>query len=194
MFPSCCYSRPATSFRWFTSPLKTLRYIIWRNYKWIIIGVLITLLIVAAIVIFLYSMPVSTMFVNSWAVWTPGLVNQSQIYGSGQCIEIENKEIHTTLPPTPPIKCGVKMAGKRAVRVVFMHIWLVDFEKRNSVRGLVNQSVLTNFAVYSGTMVYRIKWNEIKWKLLIGSQLTLGKKKKHWWPYGTRSVPNTLVY
>ena len=62
MFPSCCYSRPATSFRWFTSPLKTLRYIIWRNYKWIIIGVLITLLIVAAIVIFLYSMPVSAMF------------------------------------------------------------------------------------------------------------------------------------
>lgn len=50
-------NRPATSFRWFTSPLKTLRYIIWRNYKWIIIGVLITLLIVAAIVIFLYSMP-----------------------------------------------------------------------------------------------------------------------------------------
>ena len=66
--------------------------------------------------------------------------------------------------------------------------------KRNSVRGLVNQSVLTNFAVYSGTMVYRIKWNEMKWKLLIGSQLTPGKKKKHWWPYGTRSVPNTLVY
>lgn len=107
MFPSCCYSRPATSFRWFTSPLKTLRYIIWRNYKWIIIGVLITLLIVAAIVIFLYSMPVSLMFVNSWAVWTPGLVNQSQIYGSGQCIEIENKEFHTTLsPPPPPIQCG----------------------------------------------------------------------------------------
>ena len=66
--------------------------------------------------------------------------------------------------------------------------------KRNSVRGLVNHSVLTNFAVYSGTMVYRIKWNEMKWKLLIGSQLTPGKKKKHWWPYGTRSVPNTLVY
>ena len=112
MFPSCCHSRPATSFRWFTSPLKTLRYIIWRNYKWIIIGVLITLLIVAAIVIFLYSMPVSMMFVNSWAVWTPGLVNQSQIYGSGQCIEIENKEIHTILPPPPPIKCGGENGGK----------------------------------------------------------------------------------
>lgn len=194
MFPSCCYSRPATSFRWFTSPLKTLRYIIWRNYKWIIIGVLITLLIVAAIVIFLYSMPVSTMFVNSWAVWTPGLVNQSQIYGSGQCIEIENKEIHTTLPPPPPIKCGGENGGKTRSTCGFYAHLIGWFEKRNSVRGLVNQSVLTNFAVYSGTMVYRIKWNEIKWKLLIGSQLTPGKKKKHWWPYGTRSVPNTLVY
>lgn len=50
-------NRPATSFRWFTSPLKTLRYIIWRNYKWIIIGILITLIIVAAVVVFLYSMP-----------------------------------------------------------------------------------------------------------------------------------------
>ena len=54
-------SRPATSFRWFTSPFKTLRYIIWRNYKWIIIGILITIIIVAAVVIFLYSMPVSVL-------------------------------------------------------------------------------------------------------------------------------------
>ncbi|XP_068709292.1 myoferlin-like isoform X2 [Montipora foliosa] len=50
-------NRPATSFRWFTSPLKTMRYIIWRNYKWIIIAVLITLILVAAVVVFLYSMP-----------------------------------------------------------------------------------------------------------------------------------------
>ncbi|XP_048584840.1 myoferlin isoform X2 [Nematostella vectensis] len=50
-------NRPATSFRWFTSPLKTLRYIIWRNYKWWIVGLLITLLIVAAVLVFLYAMP-----------------------------------------------------------------------------------------------------------------------------------------
>ena len=112
MFPSFCYSRPATSFRWFTSPLKTLRYIIWRNYKWIIIGVLITLLIVAAIVIFLYSMPVSMMFVNSWAVWTPGLVNQSQIYGSGQCIEIEKQGYSYNSSSSSPIKCGGENGGK----------------------------------------------------------------------------------
>lgn len=180
MFPSCCHSRPATSFRWFTSPLKTLRYIIWRNYKWIIIGVLITLLIVAAIVIFLYSMPVSMMFVNSWALWTPGLVNPFLLL---------------------PHKMWRWKWRENAQYVWFLCTsdWLISKpmmkgRKRNSVRGLVNQSVLTNFAVYSGTMVYRIKWNEMKWKLLIGSQLTPGKKKKHWWPYGTRSVPNTLVY
>ena len=33
---------------------------------------------------------------------------------SGQCIEMENKEIHTTLPPPPPppIKCGGENGGK----------------------------------------------------------------------------------
>lgn len=53
------HSRPATSFRWFTSPFKTLRYIIWRNYKWWILLLLITLLLIAAVLVFLYAMPVS---------------------------------------------------------------------------------------------------------------------------------------
>ncbi|CAF3824596.1 unnamed protein product [Rotaria sordida] len=35
-------NRPTTSFLWFTSPWKTLRYVVWRNFKWaIILGVLI---------------------------------------------------------------------------------------------------------------------------------------------------------
>ncbi|CAF3109617.1 unnamed protein product [Rotaria sp. Silwood2] len=34
-------NRPKTSFLWFTSPWKTLRYVVWRNFKWaIILGVL----------------------------------------------------------------------------------------------------------------------------------------------------------
>ncbi|EDO43088.1 predicted protein, partial [Nematostella vectensis] len=52
-------NRPATSFLWFTSPFKTLKYIIWRNYKWLIIGLLILIVIIALVVIFVYSMPVS---------------------------------------------------------------------------------------------------------------------------------------
>ncbi|XP_057307144.1 myoferlin-like [Hydractinia symbiolongicarpus] len=50
-------NRPDTSFLWFTSPWKTLKYIIWRNYKWYIIGFLIFLIVLAFIVLFLYSVP-----------------------------------------------------------------------------------------------------------------------------------------
>nr|XP_026691585.1 myoferlin isoform X3 [Ciona intestinalis] len=50
-------NRPATSFAWFSSPFKSLRYIIWRKYKWVILGVLGVLLLVAFIVLFFYSFP-----------------------------------------------------------------------------------------------------------------------------------------
>ena len=46
---------------WFTSPWKTLRYIIWKNYKWYIIGLLILIILVVAIVIFIYTAPKSLM-------------------------------------------------------------------------------------------------------------------------------------
>ncbi|XP_025096654.1 myoferlin-like isoform X4 [Pomacea canaliculata] len=49
--------RPATSFLWFTSPLKTLRYIIWHNYKWVIIGFLVLALILLLVFLFIYSFP-----------------------------------------------------------------------------------------------------------------------------------------
>ncbi|XP_019631945.1 PREDICTED: myoferlin-like [Branchiostoma belcheri] len=49
--------RPSTSFLWFTSPFRTLRIIIWRNYKWYIIGGLIILLLAAIILLFMYNMP-----------------------------------------------------------------------------------------------------------------------------------------
>lgn len=53
------FSRPATSFFFLSNPLKSCRYIIWRNYKWWIIGLLLLLLLVLLIVIALYSLPVS---------------------------------------------------------------------------------------------------------------------------------------
>ncbi|XP_074642408.1 myoferlin-like [Tubulanus polymorphus] len=52
--------RPETSFLWFTSPFKTLKYIIWKNYKWYFIGGLIILLIVLLIILFIYSVPGAT--------------------------------------------------------------------------------------------------------------------------------------
>ncbi|CAB1341784.1 unnamed protein product, partial [Coregonus sp. 'balchen'] len=37
-------NRPDTSFFWFTSPCKTMKFIIWRRFKWIFIGLIVLLL------------------------------------------------------------------------------------------------------------------------------------------------------
>ncbi|XP_063692173.1 myoferlin-like isoform X7 [Bolinopsis microptera] len=50
-------NRPATSFLWFTSPWKSLRYIIWNSYKWYILIGFIILLVVAMVGLFIYSAP-----------------------------------------------------------------------------------------------------------------------------------------
>ncbi|WAR21900.1 MYOF-like protein [Mya arenaria] len=50
-------NRPETSFLWFTSPFKTLRYIIWANYKWYFIIGLVIILLLLLIVLFIYSFP-----------------------------------------------------------------------------------------------------------------------------------------
>nr|XP_054765598.1 myoferlin-like [Lytechinus pictus] len=50
-------NRPETSFLWFTSPWKSLRFVIWNNFKWrILIGLLIVLLIIFFI-LFIYNIP-----------------------------------------------------------------------------------------------------------------------------------------
>jgi hypothetical protein len=59
--------RPETSFLWFTSPWKTLKHIIWKQYKWYFIGGIILLLLIAFIILFIYSVPtnaVEAMFGN----------------------------------------------------------------------------------------------------------------------------------
>ena len=50
--------RPATSFLWFTSPQKTFKHIIWKHYKWHIIGGIVIVLLVILLVIFIYTAPV----------------------------------------------------------------------------------------------------------------------------------------
>jgi len=50
-------NRPATSFLWFTSPWKTSKYIVWKNYKWYIIGFFLFIIIAAFIVLAIYSIP-----------------------------------------------------------------------------------------------------------------------------------------
>lgn len=52
-------SRPDTSFLWFTNPCKTMKFIIWRRYKWLFIGLIILILVILFLGILLYSFPVS---------------------------------------------------------------------------------------------------------------------------------------
>ncbi|KAK2145131.1 hypothetical protein LSH36_700g01069 [Paralvinella palmiformis] len=49
--------RPDTSFLWFTSPWKTMKHIVWHNYKWYFITGIIILFIIIFIILFIYSMP-----------------------------------------------------------------------------------------------------------------------------------------
>ena len=52
-------NRPATSFLWFTSPLKTFKHIIWKHYKWQIVWGVAIILLVILMVIVIYTAPVS---------------------------------------------------------------------------------------------------------------------------------------
>ncbi|XP_076320149.1 otoferlin-like isoform X2 [Tachypleus tridentatus] len=50
-------NRPDSSFIWFLNPLKSIRYIVWHNYKWVIIKVIISFLLILILALFVYSMP-----------------------------------------------------------------------------------------------------------------------------------------
>ena len=51
-------SRPDTSFFWFTNPCKTMKFIVWRRFKWIFIISIILILVILFLAIMLYSLPV----------------------------------------------------------------------------------------------------------------------------------------
>ncbi|XP_047477393.1 LOW QUALITY PROTEIN: otoferlin-like [Penaeus chinensis] len=50
-------NRPDASFMWFLNPLKSIRYIIWHNYKWAIIKILVFFALTIFFVLFFYSVP-----------------------------------------------------------------------------------------------------------------------------------------
>nr|XP_008113541.1 PREDICTED: myoferlin isoform X1 [Anolis carolinensis] len=50
-------NRPETSFLWFTNPCKTMKFIVWRRFKWVFIGILILLIVLLFVAILLYSLP-----------------------------------------------------------------------------------------------------------------------------------------
>ncbi|XP_051968230.1 myoferlin isoform X1 [Xyrauchen texanus] len=49
--------RPDTSFFWFTNPCKTCKFIVWRRFKWIFIGLILLILVLLFLGILLYSLP-----------------------------------------------------------------------------------------------------------------------------------------
>uniref|UniRef100_A0A8C5C2A9 C2 domain-containing protein n=1 Tax=Gadus morhua TaxID=8049 RepID=A0A8C5C2A9_GADMO len=51
--------RPDTSFLWFSSPYKTMRFILWTRFKWFILLFIILFLVFLFFGVFLYSFPVS---------------------------------------------------------------------------------------------------------------------------------------
>ncbi|XP_044069652.1 myoferlin isoform X2 [Siniperca chuatsi] len=50
-------NRPDTSFFWFTNPCKTMKFIIWRRFRWIFILTIILLLVILFLGILFYSLP-----------------------------------------------------------------------------------------------------------------------------------------
>ncbi|KAM4637060.1 myoferlin isoform 2-T2 [Discoglossus pictus] len=50
-------NRPETSFLWFTNPCKTMKFIVWRRFKWIFIGIILLLIVLLFLGVFLYSLP-----------------------------------------------------------------------------------------------------------------------------------------
>ncbi|XP_024913615.1 dysferlin isoform X2 [Cynoglossus semilaevis] len=49
--------RPETSFLWFSSPYKTLKFILWRRFKWLILLFILLFLLLLFLGVFLYSFP-----------------------------------------------------------------------------------------------------------------------------------------
>ncbi|XP_016421552.1 dysferlin isoform X5 [Sinocyclocheilus rhinocerous] len=49
--------RPETSFLWFSSPFKTFKFIVWRRFKWLILGFYVLFFIILFLGVFLYAFP-----------------------------------------------------------------------------------------------------------------------------------------
>ncbi|XP_032358035.1 myoferlin isoform X2 [Etheostoma spectabile] len=49
--------RPDTSFFWFTNPCKTMKFIVWKRFRCLFIGIIILVIVVLFIAILLYSLP-----------------------------------------------------------------------------------------------------------------------------------------
>ncbi|XP_003703242.1 otoferlin isoform X3 [Megachile rotundata] len=49
--------RPDASFMWFLNPLKSIKYIVWHNYKWAILKAFVTIGLLVLVLLFFYAIP-----------------------------------------------------------------------------------------------------------------------------------------
>ncbi|XP_074477186.1 myoferlin-like isoform X3 [Sebastes fasciatus] len=61
--------RPETSFFWFTNPCKTMKFIVWRRFRCLFIGLILLFLVLLFLGILLYSLPnyISMKIVKPWS-------------------------------------------------------------------------------------------------------------------------------
>ncbi|XP_043482896.1 otoferlin-like isoform X2 [Leptopilina heterotoma] len=50
-------NRPDASFMWFVNPLKSIKYIVWHNYKWAILKATFVIALIILIILFFYAIP-----------------------------------------------------------------------------------------------------------------------------------------
>jgi len=50
-------NRPKNSFLWFTSPWKTFRYVVWKNFKWTIILSIVLVIFTIFFLLILWALP-----------------------------------------------------------------------------------------------------------------------------------------
>ncbi|XP_037611174.1 myoferlin-like isoform X6 [Sebastes umbrosus] len=61
--------RPETSFFWFTNPCKTMKFIVWRRFRCLFIGLILLFIVLLFLGILLYSLPnyISMKIVKPWS-------------------------------------------------------------------------------------------------------------------------------
>ncbi|CAJ0943410.1 unnamed protein product, partial [Ranitomeya imitator] len=91
--------RPETSFLWFTSPYKTLKYILWRRYRCLILMFFILFILLLFLGIFVYSFPASTSVPP-----IPGLYFCS--FSSRPLLLFLQFQASAAVPPIPGLYCS----------------------------------------------------------------------------------------
>lgn len=128
-------SRPETSFLWFTNPCKTMKFIVWRRFKWVIIGLLILLILLLFVAVFLYSLPVWVLGLMSW-LFVCELWSVIQCGSCLGCLPL-NRWTYLAVVVLQPSACGKLKVMCVVMRMTFLGL----YELRAELLGLKNMLV-----------------------------------------------------